>query len=739
MKTSLPSFTPDRRSLLKSMATLAVAAGPSALSIPAAWAADAPDWVWDPMRWVQVNFTDDDPGRFDPDFWLKFMKRTNTQGTCLSAGGITAFYPTEVPFHRRSKFLGTLDPFGDMAKACKKMGMRVLARLDPSVLHPDGLAAHPEWAARSADGKPRKHPDDPSVYLSCPNGPFSFEWVPQVIREIMGKYPIDGIFGNRWSGGHVGVCYCDTCKAEFRASTGLDLPASLFNRQDPAAVAYQRWSDDKRFAQIKVYNDAARSINAQSLFAPGSSWQRLDPKRLRQDFRAIYADQQHRAPSHPIWAAGRGAKEAACVMQGTGPIAGSFNVAQMEFKDSVQSIDETLAFMHDGMAQGYRPWLIKFKAEVFDKRWVEPVERAFLWHSKHERYFRNTENLAQVAMMQSLQTSSTFRSGGAINMQPVSAMTAGGNEASLNGAYQALLEARVPFSLVDDRDLDPAVLARYRAIVLPNIASMSDSQCEKIRQYVRAGGAIVATGETSLYNETGAERKNFGLADLFGCDYAGQVDRKAKNSYISVNGPHPLTLGLDDTPRIIGGTRIVSVMPSGSPQRAALRLIRPYPDQPAEEAYPREQTSDIPMAFARSFGMGRVVYFPFNLDQLFWEQPAKDHLHLMRNAVAWATNGNAVMAVEGAGLVDVSYFRQAKSLAAHLVNLNNPSAMKGYMHDTVPIGPFVVNLEIPAGSRPTRIRLLEAEKDAVFRREGNRLIVNVPSLALHEVIAVDLA
>lgn len=731
-------FPMNRRTLIKGGAAVAVMSSATSLGLSAAFAADAPDWVWGPMRWVQINFTEDDPGRFDPSFWLDFMRHSNTDGVCLSAGGICAFYPTKVPFHRRSRYIGSTDPFGDMAKACKEMGLRVLARVDPSVLRSDALAAHPDWVARTAAGEPQKHPADPSLYLSCPNGPASFEWMPQVIREIVSTYPVDGIFGNRWSGGFVGICYCNVCKSQFRAFSGLDLPSNPMNRQDPAVLAYQLWSDEKRFAQIRTYNDAVRSINPQGLFAPGSSWQRLDPRRLRENFRTIYADQQHRNAHHPIWAAGRGAKEAACVMQGHGPITGSFNIAQMEFKDSVQSVDETLTFMHDGMAQGFRPWLIKFKAEVFDKRWVEPVQKAFVWHARHERYFRNTANLAKVAMMQSLQTNSTYRSGGPINMEPISAMTAGGNEAALNGCYQALTEARLTFVLLDDRELDQAVIGRYKTIFLPNIAAMSDSQCASIRNYVAAGGAIVATGETSLYDEMGAERKNFGLADLFGCDYAGKIDRKLDNSYISINGPNPITVGLDDTSRISGGSRLVHVTPHAGQDRPPLRLIRSYPELPAEAAYPREPTSDVPMVYARAFGKGRVVYFPFNLDQVFWEDAVRDHLYLLRNAVVWATGEVQPMTVEGAGLIDVSYWQQENSLAAHLVNLNNPATMKGFVHETVPIGPFVVNLELPTGKRARQVRLLEAEQVAKFMREGNRLIVEVPRLRMHEVIAVDL-
>lgn len=324
-------------------------------------------------------------------------------------------------------------------------------------------------------------------------------------------------------------------------------------------------------------------------------------------------------------------------------------------------------------------------------------------------------------------------------MQPVSAMTAGANEAALNGCYQALTEARVPFALVDDRDLDPSVLARYKAIVLPNIAAMSDQQCVSIRQYVANGGAIVATGETSLCDEMGAERKNLGLADLFGCDYAGKVDRKVANSYIAIEGPHPLTVGLDDTPRIAGGSRLVHVTPHAGSAKPPLRLIRGYPELPAETAYPREPTSDVPMVYVRSFGKGRVVYFPFDLDQVFWEDAVRDHLYLLRNAVAWATGAVQPMTVEGGGLVDVSYWRQEKSLAAHLVNLNNPASMKGFIHETVPIGPLTVGLEIPTGARARQVRLLEAEQPAKSRQAGNRLIVEVPRVRLHEVIAVDLA
>ena len=100
------------------------------------------------------------------------------------------------------------------------------------------------------------------------------------------------------------------------------------------------------------------------------------------------------------------------------------------------------------------------------------------------------------------------------------------------GYYQALVEARIPFEMVHDRLLDAAHIERFKVLILPNIAALSDRQCDQIREYVERGGSIVATHETSLYDEWGVRRADFGLADLFGASFDGAVDARMQNSYL---------------------------------------------------------------------------------------------------------------------------------------------------------------------------------------------------------------
>ena len=78
-------------------------------------------WFDRPMRWVQLTLVENDPGRFDPQFWLDYFKRLHADAATLSAGGIVAYYPTEVPLHHRSAWLGSSDPFGTLVKGCRDL------------------------------------------------------------------------------------------------------------------------------------------------------------------------------------------------------------------------------------------------------------------------------------------------------------------------------------------------------------------------------------------------------------------------------------------------------------------------------------------------------------------------------------------------------------------------------------------------------------------------------------------
>ena len=137
------------------------------------------------MRWAQLTLVEDDPGKFDPKFWLDYFRRTHSDAVCLSAGGCVAYYPTQIPFHHRSAWLKDSDPFGELVAGCRKLGMAVVARTDPHATYDDVQAAHPDWIAAGADGQPRGHWASPEMWVTCGLGPYNIEFMTAVKKEIM--------------------------------------------------------------------------------------------------------------------------------------------------------------------------------------------------------------------------------------------------------------------------------------------------------------------------------------------------------------------------------------------------------------------------------------------------------------------------------------------------------------------------------------------------------------------------
>src|ERR1017187_280481 len=529
----------------------------SALALPANEAsgtepaADPAPWFDRPMRWAQLTLVENDPGRYDLHFWLDYFARTHSDAACLSAGGCVAYYPTKIPLHYRSQWMGDGDPFGDLVAGCRKLNMEVVTRTHPRAAHQDVCDAHPDWIAVDAEGRKRRHGSMPELWLTCGLGPYNFDFMTEVTREIVSRYQVDGVFSNRWSGS--GMCYCEHCRQNFHAAAGLDLPRTL-NPQDAARRAYIEWKQQRLFALWRVWDTAIRGANPNARFianAGGGALSELDMKTIGELAPVLFADRQARSGVTPPWAAGKNAKEYRATM-GTKPIGGIFSVGVEEayrWKDSVQSAPEIRLWALDGIANGLRSWFTKFGGVLYDQRWLPVVEELYGWLYRNERYLRNEAPLARVAMVYSQQTAQFY--GGERAHQKVEDHTL--------GYYQALVEARIPFEMVHDRLLDTARLAPFKVLVLPNIAALSDQQCLQLGAFVERGGSLVATYETSLYNEWGVRREDFGLADLFGAHFDGAMDARMMNSYLRLETDpqtgkrHPILAGLEATSRIING------------------------------------------------------------------------------------------------------------------------------------------------------------------------------------------
>ncbi len=266
-----------------------------------------PDWPLAATRWAQITLAEDDPEHFDADFWLQLMRDSKSNATCISAGGYVAYYPTQLEYHHRSKYLGDTDPFGTLVDGARKLGMSVMARVDPHAIHADAAAAHPEWLARDRDGNPIEHWAYPGIWLTCAFTPYHREFVTEVIREIVREYDVDAVFANRWEG-YYGISYSEGAQRSFRDDTGLELPAAEYAEGWPEYVAWRR----RRLSElVGIWDQAVRDIRPHARFIPnlGALAARDLDRDLAEPLAPLFIiDKQGRSGTEAPWAAGRNGK-----------------------------------------------------------------------------------------------------------------------------------------------------------------------------------------------------------------------------------------------------------------------------------------------------------------------------------------------------------------------------------------------------------------------------------------------
>ncbi|WP_026464341.1 beta-galactosidase trimerization domain-containing protein [Adhaeribacter aquaticus] len=731
----------QRRDFIKSTAVVGGAfalTGTSTL-VQASNLADTP-WFDRSMRWAQLAFVESDPGNYDPDFWLDYFKSLHADGVLLSAGGIVAFYPTKVPLHYRSAWLKDQDVLGYLVNGCRKMNMSIILRTDPHAARQNVYEAHPDWIHTLADGSKRKHWANPELWVTCALGPYNFEFMRQVNQEITQRYKPDAIFSNRWSG-H-GICYCEHCKKNFKAYSGFELPLSTSVNNSTAMASgdkndlvyrkYITWRTDRLKELWFLWDKEIRKQKSTARFIPNGFPDKLLTGK-HSDF--FFADQQARSGVIPPWSNGKHAKELRATM-GMKPQVGIFSVGieeQYRWKDSVQDNSEIRIWVAEGTANGLLPCFVKFGGQIYDKRWMATVENLYQNYYKNEKYLRNTAPLARVGIVYSEQTDKNY--GGKAWQKNY--------HDHANGVYHALIEDRLPFEMVNDRLMDTEHLKPYKLLILPNIAALSEGQCEQLRQFVQNGGSLVATYETSLYDEEGKQRINFGLADLLGVTYAQGVEGPMQNSYLNLKADpatkqyHPVLKGLEEANRIINATHRVKVK-ANTNFPSPVTLVPTYPDLPMEDVFPRQGDTDIRELYLREVGQGRVAYIPSDLDRTFWQIMSTDHSKLLRNTIRWALNEEPMVEVKGPGVIDVTTWQQKNSLTVHLVNLTNPMMLKGPFRELIPVD-TQVSIRVPQNKKVTAVHLLLSGQKPAFENTRGLIHLKVNQLTDHEIIALDFA
>src|ERR1017187_4535748 len=374
-----------RRTFLKSMMGAAAAtavfktislAGGEAPAVGA-----AVPWQRKIRRIGQTNMTEHDPVVLDVEQWADYWASLKVDAVLLSVTGILAFYQTAVPYHKRGRFLGSRDFFGECCAAAKKRGLHVIARLSPDLNWGDALQAHPEWFQRDAQGDAVQLPDHPELYVTCMFSTYMTDYIPAIMREINSLYDVDGLFTNAFPPlGNLPVCHCDRCR----------------NLPPLGTIDYWNKFNERTIFLWKLYDSIAKEKKASNFYFAnlgGGIGSSVDLVKLGDICEWFQCDNQGRGgEAAPIWGCALQGLVCRAVQKGkmATNVTGAWSTSVPRWRNVYKSQQEEQMWFDETLASGMAPYHHIIGGENGmgeDRRWLEPARKYFDWMARHDAHF----------------------------------------------------------------------------------------------------------------------------------------------------------------------------------------------------------------------------------------------------------------------------------------------------------------------------------------------------------------
>ena len=657
--------------------------------------------------------------QFDADEYVQRLVTSRAQSiVCYAQSHVGLFnYPTKIGQQHRG--LKGRDIVGEMIERCHRRNIAVV--LYVSLLF-DRWASdqHPEWRIINAAGQPTG-PTSRHGFV-CPNSPYR-EYVRAWVRELCERFDFEGLRFDMtfWAG----VCYCAHCRKRWADEVGGEMPTTvdwLDERWVKFARKREEWLGD--FAAVgtgtvKQFKPKATVEHQASTYPRswnhGASWPLVAQNDFLQgDFygdalqgsfvRKMLEDLTPRRPfgyetSFSVELRDHTGKKSEELLEAKASAALA-DAAAFIFIDAIDPVGSVNPHAHGRMGRVFDR-LLPYYAEL------------------------GGERVADVALYYSLESKFDMKQNGKPVLQADAA--ADTHTASSMLAARWLIAGHLPFGVITKKSLTTK-LARTRVLVLSNVHFMTAEEAAAIRDWVRAGGTLYASGGTSLINERGQLQQDFQLADILGVSIV-KPDWTEREHYITPTAAgHELFPGWDAKyPAYVRGPGMEVRAHPGATVLATTTLGWPGSDARAFSSIhsnPPWTATDRPEVVLNTIGQGRAIYCASLLETV--EGLAPTFLKLIQRLHAEYT-----FEVAAHPAVEATLFHQPdrRRYVLSLVNFQKDLP-------NLPVDGIEVKLRLPA--RVKSLARLPDGRTMKFRERAGVVTFTAPKLETLGMIAVNV-
>lgn len=684
-------------------------------------------WQREPLRIIELE------EGYNPSAKMELLKDLGagmehvTRFTDTSPG--TSFLDAHNLFGGEKVNFNTLDPY--LAEAHKN-NIRVVIYFNVHAIEMSYARKHPDWQQIRDDGKPVE-----DVYIVdssfCINSPWREE-VFQTVRKLA-SYNIDGIF---YDGPifFAGSCYCESCRNLFREKYKKEIPSKTglsVSRQSKGWSEIIEFQSDSIVRFLNDTNKILKEANPQLLFymngnTLGPSWPTgRDNRKIicETDILGAEGGFLYGEMAEPVYKPGAMAK--LLETQAGGKPTVVFNAAkQSPWAFSILPPGEISIQYGQTITHQANVWLAIGPNPGMHREQIRVIRNYNNFIRENPDPYIKTESLASVALLWPHQ-SGNYYTGSSVPLtdftKEMKAVKAGSLSDEFYGFYDGLSRNHITFDVIDEEALNN-IPQRYDLIILPNATCLSSEAAGKVRDFVKNGGNIISTFETSLYNESGLKYDNFQLADVFGAENPADIFGPLNWDYITPSDNNHFTIKnikqkYLNAPSYGLKTKAIS----GAPVMFCKPLPGSYSGSPV--------LSEYPFIIDNRYGKGRSLYMAGTFGGSLNRFHFPEYYMVLLNMVSQLSN--QILRTENIpSSVEVNLRKKGNSVFLYLINFT--SEMRRPIQRIIPV--YDLKLELATNRTVKGIRALWTGKDMEFVNNGTSVSFNIPSVENYEVLEI---
>ena len=662
---------------------------------------------------------------YEPEKALGIAKALNADSMRYPAASYFAYFPTRTRYPVHPELKG--DPMKRTVELFHDAGLKMTAYVPLNHPFMDVNSENPgyaNWTKRFADGKPMTtgHYGFATYYEGCLNSPLRHE-IRELVREVLLQYPFDVLY---FDGPYMGMnnarrfCHCKYCQEAYLKARGKTIPKQDGSDRFDDEVTYTRWMADEVVTgflreireMIRRERDVPVLYNDTSLLSRREWRSRSFPAVDGFMFEAaetpedkLFNLQLGRSTGKVIWTYVSTHTQYNREHLKNERVRGWFSYpveSEELLLDGATAIAGNAGIVYWGLSRFF--YMPNDPLQYESGRYVR---RVFDFVEKNAGLLKTLRPFAEAGILVGSQTIDWYAGKNFVGKA---------YENCYHGAFQLFKDNGYDAEPFLDYQMTAERLRKYKVVYVPNAPCLSDAQCAMLTAYVEQGGALVATHLTSVADETGRPREDFGLAQVLGVKLVSPDPIEIPDLYLQMrNAPEPFP----QDPQIVRfetlpGTRVV-----------------------AETLDRGHRRSLGPGIVIRNTGEGRAVYIGSSLEAVYAETRMRALRDFFAIGFRDVLDAGRPYRIEFRSGLMPHFASGGNSLVLHLL-ADTGNKWKKYRarEEFVPLTGVKAAIRIPPGREPKSVSLLNSGATPVWEKRGEWIEVTVPQVAIYEAVHV---